>query len=132
MSCVSYFLHRHPIGKKAITINVDITPFSMIYQTHLSLLLVGTGRASHVIEDVVMNHVLPLAQSQLKPGHDPIVGFEWWVHTRSIQANLGHQLHFDTDEAFLTQEKEVTHPPVSSVLYLTGNNSESHHANCWI
>ena len=81
-----------------------------------------------------MNHVLPLAQSQLKPGHDPIVGFEWWVrvHTRSIQANLGHQLHFDTDEAFLAQEKEVTHPAVSSVLYLTGNNSESHHANCWI
>ena len=49
-----------------------------------------------------------------------ICGFEWWVHTRPIQANLGHNLHFDTDEALLSQEGKITHPITSSVLYLTG------------
>ena len=48
----------------------------------------------------------------------PIVGYEWWVHTRPLAANLGHNLHFDTDEALLKSEQRVTHPVVSSVLYL--------------
>ena len=37
-----------------------------------------------------------------------------------LGANLGHQIHFDTDESLLGREKKVTHPIVSSVLYLTG------------
>jgi len=90
----------------------------------------------NLIEDVVCNHLLPLAQQQLsKRSKDStteddeeeetqqpatIVGYEWWVHTRPISANLGHNLHFDTDEALLAQDKVITHPVVSSVLYLTG------------
>jgi hypothetical protein len=53
-----------------------------------------------------------------------IQGFEWWVHTRPIQANLGHNLHFDTDESLLDQEGKVTHPILSSVLYLTGRSAD--------
>eukprot|EP00551_Chaetoceros_affinis_P009393 CAMPEP_0203666252 /NCGR_PEP_ID=MMETSP0090-20130426/3312_1 /ASSEMBLY_ACC=CAM_ASM_001088 /TAXON_ID=426623 /ORGANISM="Chaetoceros affinis, Strain CCMP159" /LENGTH=866 /DNA_ID=CAMNT_0050530071 /DNA_START=21 /DNA_END=2621 /DNA_ORIENTATION=+ len=75
---------------------------------------------SNLIEDVVINHLLPLIKAQI-PSHEKIVGFEWWTHTRPLSANLGHQLHFDTDEALLDKEKKVTHPIISSVLYLTGN-----------
>lgn len=53
-----------------------------------------------------------------------ICGFEWWVHTRPIQANLGHNLHFDTDESMLAQEGKVTHPILSSVLYLSGGDDQ--------
>jgi hypothetical protein len=64
---------------------------------------------------------LPLAEKQLgEETAAEICGFEWWVHTRPIQANLGHNLHFDTDEALLSQEGKITHPLLSSVLYLTG------------
>ena len=51
---------------------------------------------------------------------DSIVGYEWWPHTRPVQANLGHNLHFDTDESLLAETGDITHPIVSSVLYLTG------------
>ena len=51
-----------------------------------------------------------------------ICGFEWWAHTRPIQANLGHNLHFDTDESMLDTEEKVTHPILSSILYLTGGS----------
>jgi len=37
-----------------------------------------------------------------------------------LGANLGHQVHFDTDESLLGRENKVTHPIVSSVLYITG------------
>jgi hypothetical protein len=86
---------------------------------------------------VVCNHLLPLARQQLRleepknyDGNEActtsddnslptIVGYEWWVHTRSVAANLGHNLHFDTDEAWLNSTGEVSHPILSSVLYLT-------------
>jgi len=96
-----------------------------------------SSSAKHnLIEAVVIDHLLPLAQSQLSSNDDAtttsnkqqqqIVGFEWWAHTRPIQANLGHQLHFDTDETLLSQgEKNVTHPIISSVLYLTGNDDDT-------
>jgi len=105
----------------------------------------------NLINRVVIDHLLPLVQAQLRSKHhdaaptppiqQQIVGFEWWAHTRPIRANLGHQLHFDTDETLLSQandddggEKDggattgenvaVTHPIASSVLYLTGNGRE--------
>ncbi len=81
-----------------------------------------TNKPRNLIDNVVINHLLPLAQSAAP--NEKIVGYEWWAHTRPLQANLGHQLHFDTDEALLAQEKKVTHPIVSSVLYLTGNKSK--------
>ncbi len=78
---------------------------------------------SNLIEDVIVRHLLPLAKCELAKHNqqdEHICGAEWWVHTRPIQANLGHNLHFDTDEAILSEDKEVTHPILSSVLYLTG------------
>ena len=81
-----------------------------------------TNKPKNLIDDVVVNHLLPLAK--LAVPSETIVGYEWWAHTRALEANLGHQLHFDTDEALLAQEQKVTHPVVSSVLYLTGNKSK--------
>ncbi len=91
---------------------------------------------TNVIEDVIANHLLPLAEQVLQesmsiksesssassspPPPSRIVGAEWWTHTRPLGANLGHQIHFDTDESLLVQEKRVAHPIISSVLYLTG------------
>jgi hypothetical protein len=78
---------------------------------------------SNLIEDVVLNHLLPrVEQAMLTDTRttEKICGFEWWAHTRPIQANLGHNLHFDTDESMLAKEGKITHPIFSSVLYLTG------------
>ena len=91
----------------------------------------------NLIDEVIINHLLPRAQQCLddmkksddeKPNADSstkICGFEWWAHTRPIQANLGHNLHFDTDESMLDQEEKVTHPVMSSILYLTGGSEHS-------
>lgn len=77
-----------------------------------------------IIEDVIVNHLLPLAKRGLSAEEgEKICGAEWWTHHRPIQANLGHQLHFDTDEALLAQEHAITHPILSSVLYLTGGST---------
>ena len=85
----------------------------------------------NLIEEVIINHLLPRAQQCLDnmaksdgeksnscDDSNTIRGFEWWAHTRPIQANLGHNLHFDTDESILDQEGKVKHPVLSSVLYL--------------
>ena len=78
----------------------------------------------NVVEDAIVNHLLPLAEQTLREEHKSpppkIVGCEWWIHTRPRAANLGHPLHFDTDEWLLNNNQEVSHPIVSSVLYLTG------------
>ena len=73
----------------------------------------------NLIEDVVINHLLPRIQHLAKD--QKIVGFEWWTHTRPVAANLGHQLHFDTDETLLAQDNQITHPIISSVLYLSSS-----------
>jgi len=85
---------------------------------------------SNLIEEVIINHLMPRAKQCLEMEKTDaeksdrlstrICGFEWWAHTRPIQANLGHNLHYDTDESMLDQEGKVTHPMLSSVLYLTG------------
>ena len=72
---------------------------------------------NNVIEDVIMSHLLPLAEQECS---ESIVGYEWWVHTRPTGNNFGHPLHFDTDETLLAREKRVSHPIISSVMYLTG------------
>ena len=55
-----------------------------------------------------MKYLLPEIKShiKLKNNTDEIIGAEWWVHHRPVGANLGHQLHFDTDEALLDQKQE--------------------------
>ena len=73
----------------------------------------------NLIEDVVMNHLIPRIKHLVKD--EKIVGFEWWTHTRPVAANLGHQLHFDTDETLLAQDDQITHPIISSVLYLSSS-----------
>ena len=84
---------------------------------------------TNLMDDIIWNHLYPRIikhQRNIDSGNDDthdndkIVGAEWWIHTRAIQANLGHNLHFDTDEALLAQESQITHPRWSSVLYLTG------------
>ena len=94
---------------------------------------------ANLIDDVVVNHLLPLAQQAcqalLKNNNNDdnektemeICAYEWWTHSRSNQANLGHMLHFDTDEADLQgkQEQEVHHPLLSSVLHLTGGGDKT-------
>jgi hypothetical protein len=86
---------------------------------------------TNLVEEVIVHHLLPLAQQLLtqspktsSSSTTKIVGFEWWVHTRPIQANLGHNLHFDTEEGYLEQHGQITHPIVSSVLYLTSGNQK--------
>ena len=89
---------------------------------------------TNVVEDVIVRHLLPIVErsyrekevgssktsSSSSSSRPQIVGAEWWVHTRPLGANLGHQLHFDTDECLLNREGRVTHPSISSVMYLTG------------
>ena len=72
------------------------------------------------VQDVIEAFLLPLVEKNLPSDADHIVGYEWWAHTRPLAANLGHNLHFDTDEALLKNQGQVTHPLISSVLYLNG------------
>lgn len=60
-------------------------------------------------------------ETTAKTTDTPIVGAEWWVHSRALGRNLGHQLHFDTEEHSLEDKHEILHPTISSVLYLTQN-----------
>ena len=91
-----------------------------------------------LIDDVVMNHLLPLVQGALSKkkqengnmnGAETICAYEWWTHSRSNEANLGHMLHFDTDEADLEGKQEqkdgMHHPLISSVLHITGESHSS-------
>ena len=79
----------------------------------------------NAVEETIVRHLLPCVQTlPLPPNSPPIVGFEWWVHTRSTGSSLGHHLHFDTDEALLNTRKGlVEHPVYSAVLYLTGDEA---------
>ena len=63
---------------------------------------------SNVIEHMVVEHLLPRVRALLSVEVlSTLAGFEWWVHTRPLGANVGHQLHFDTDEALLEQDGVV-------------------------
>lgn len=77
-------------------------------------------KPSNAIEETIIQHLLPRLQTNLgEKAASSIVGYEWWVHTRPVSASLGHNLHFDTDESKLAADGSITHPLVSSVLYLT-------------
>jgi hypothetical protein len=80
----------------------------------------GETTVSNAIEDLVLSHLLPRVQSVLSEEQmKTLKGYEWWVHTRPHGANLGHQLHFDTDEALLEQDGIVDIPMCATVLYLS-------------
>jgi hypothetical protein len=79
-------------------------------------------KPTNAIEEAVVYHLLPRIQCHLgEELTSTIVGYEWWVHTRPVGASLGHNLHFDTDESKLetAADGSISHPFVSSVLYLT-------------
>ena len=59
--------------------------------------------------------------SGLKAG--AVKATEWWVHTRMGTRDLGHQLHFDTEEKTLEAEGRIVHPLKSCVVYLTGGET---------
>ena len=118
-----YFSFFRNIGKSS---NSDSTKTDKYWQP------------SDLIDDVVMNHLLPLVQDALskrkqensrKAGVETICAYEWWTHSRSNEANLGHMLHFDTDEADLEGKQEqkdgMHHPIISSVLHITGDSRTS-------
>ena len=69
----------------------------------------------NTVEDLVQ-HLLPLAEAR---AGELIVGAEWWVHSRPVGRNLGHQLHLDTEENTLEATQSVVHPRISSVCYLS-------------
>jgi hypothetical protein len=83
---------------------------------------------TNAIEHYVVEHLLPRVRSVVAAAtannnagqqEQPVLGFEWWAHTRPHGANLGHQLHFDTDEALLEQDGTVKTPIAATVTYLT-------------
>jgi hypothetical protein len=80
---------------------------------------------SNTVEHYIVAYLLPLIKT-ISPDHilDAMKGFEWWVHTRPHGANLGHQLHFDTDEALLDQDGQVEFPISASVTYLNADDHE--------
>ena len=69
----------------------------------------GSGDDNNLISQTIEQFLLPAVNNHLKRHGDnrKIVGAEWWAHTRQIDApplsNLGHRLHFDTDEGSLDE-----------------------------
>jgi hypothetical protein len=90
-------------------------------QGYYSFLVDITDKPKNLIDDVVINHLLPLATQMLGDDAGEICAYEWWAHSR--HASLGHMLHFDTDEANLEPDQAVHHPLLSSVLHLTGDET---------
>ena len=82
---------------------------------------------NNAVEHYVVACLLPRFKS-IYGNIDNLKGFEWWVHTRPHGANLGHQLHFDTDEALLEHKEIVEYPMAASVTYLTLEDSTTHGA----
>jgi len=78
-------------------------------------------KPDNLVETVITEFLLPVVK-QTRSLKKPIVGAEWWVHTRKCGRNLGHQLHFDTEENSLQIKRKILHPVVSSVLYLSIGN----------
>ena len=80
---------------------------------------------SNLVEDLIHDVMLPIISRIDKDkdgGGKAIVGAEWWVHKRKIGRNLGHALHWDTDENSLNRlgEDGIRHPCWSSVCYIDG------------
>ena len=77
---------------------------------------------SNAVEHYIVTCLLPRVRSICPQLEETLCGYEWWFHTRPHGTNLGHQLHFDTDEALLEQDKIVEFPISASVTYLNEEN----------
>ncbi|KAL1521214.1 hypothetical protein AB1Y20_022764 [Prymnesium parvum] len=90
--------HDASAEKRYFTFYVDLTrPAS----AHASLI------------EQLIHHLRPLTR------RDDLIGAEWWVHSRAAGRGIGHELHFDVEEAHMEATGEVVHPAVSSVVYLS-------------
>ena len=74
------------------------------------------SKPTNAVEQLIHDHLLPCTGD----ARASIVGAEWWTHTRVAGRNLGHQLHYDTEERVLEDTGDVVHPLLSSVCYLSG------------
>ena len=72
-----------------------------------------------LIEDIIKNVVIK--NSGLPEG--AVKCTEWWTHTRLPGRDIGHQLHFDTEEKTLEETGEIVHPLVSCVMYIAGTDT---------
>ena len=77
----------------------------------------ATPPRTHIEEAIL----LIIAQSGLPKGS--VKATEWWIHTRLNTRDLGHQLHFDTEEKTLEANGTFLTPLKSTVTYLTGASS---------
>jgi len=81
---------------------------------------------SNLIEDVVVNYLLPLARRQLSIDEaDRICGYEWWVVSKQSEDDLGANLHFEHDYALKDLYQKEIRPFLSSILYLEGHKKGS-------
>lgn len=70
---------------------------------------------SNIVELLIRDHLLPLVERR-----DEVRYCEWWTHTRVCGRNLGHRMHFDTEETTVERTGRIVHPIISSVTYLSG------------
>eukprot|EP00557_Chaetoceros_sp_GSL56_P004492 CAMPEP_0176500636 /NCGR_PEP_ID=MMETSP0200_2-20121128/13685_1 /TAXON_ID=947934 /ORGANISM="Chaetoceros sp., Strain GSL56" /LENGTH=761 /DNA_ID=CAMNT_0017899373 /DNA_START=46 /DNA_END=2332 /DNA_ORIENTATION=- len=109
--------------------------YSFWHDYHQTTMCDGNDQTSkvivqNVVEDVIISYLLPRVRAVVGEEQlSNLAGFEWWVHTRPHGANLGHQLHFDTDEALLEQDQVVSFPICATVLYLNGDDHAVHGQN---
>jgi len=78
----------------------------------------GLKEETNIVDRLIQRHLLPMLSKTMDTS--AIVGAEWWVHTREMKGDIGHRLHFDTDETGVERNGTIFHPLVSSVLYLDG------------
>jgi hypothetical protein len=73
---------------------------------------------NNLMDDIVINYLLPLAQRHIQPDQsEQIVGYEWWVKSKATDDDLGADLGYE-------HESIIGHSPIlSSILYLTGEGN---------
>lgn len=86
-----------------------------IHQQHVTSASASSPSARLLIEQIV-HHLYQRVFSSLVSGSS-IVGIEWWLHRRAVDA--GMFLHFDRDESRWYQQHQAVFPLLSSVLFIT-------------
>ena len=105
----SVFWQEHGYGE------ADCPFFSYLYSLD--------AKPANAVEETIQ-HLFAKAAEMNGQDMADVVACEWWAHKRDnhqMWSAGAHQLHFDTDERTFAQDSGVhlTHPVVSSVLYLS-------------
>jgi len=80
----------------------------------------------NLVEDAVVNYLLPLVRRQLSADQaTQICGYEWWVVSNPSDDDFGTKLHFEHDNALKDLYQKNIKPFLSSVLYLSGHTPTS-------